>query len=263
MSDAVLLPLLGIFGLIVGSFLNVVIVRVPAKESLLSPPSRCPACEARIAPRDNIPVLSWLLLKGRCRSCGEPIPAGYPLVELGNAALWCVAGLRFGATWELLAYLGLFSVLLALSVIDLELYLLPNRITYPSIVVAAAAVVPLAFAVGDEPGRQITRSLLSGLGYAGFLVVMLFAFELIARKQGMGMGDVKLAVILGIWIGWIHPVLVIYSLIVASILGLIVGVGVLLVRKESRPYPFGPWLALGAIVVILASEPILEAAGVS
>lgn len=262
MSDAILLPLLGLFGLAVGSFLNVVIVRVPAKESVLSPPSRCPLCEQPIAPRDNIPVLSWLLLRGRCRHCAEPIPAGYPLVEAANAVLWVLAGIRFGATWELLAYLAFFSVLLALSVIDLELYLLPNRITYPSMVVSAIAVVPLAFAVSDEPGRQIMRSLLSGIGYAGFLVVMLVAFELIARKQGMGMGDVKLAVILGIWIGWLHPVLVIYSLIAASVLGLIVGVGVLLVRKESRPYPFGPWLALGAIAVILASDQILEAAGV-
>src|SRR5690606_37140101 len=113
----------------------------------------------------------------------------------------------------------------------------------------------------DNPGRHISGALLSGLGYAGFLAAMLFGFELITKKQGMGMGDVKLAVVLGIWIGWIEPILVIYSLIAASVLGLIVGVAVLVVRKESRPYPFGPWLALGAITVILAANPILESAG--
>lgn len=261
MNDALLLPLLGIFGLAVGSFLNVVIVRVPSGESVLRPPSKCPMCEAAIAPRDNIPVVSWLLLRGRCRSCGAEIPAGYPLVELANAILWVIAGLRFGASWELIPYAVLFSVLLALSVIDLELYLLPNKITYPSIVISALAVIPLSFVATDNPGRHISGSLLSGLAYAGFLAVMLFGFELITKKQGMGMGDVKLAVILGIWIGWIEPLLVIYSLIAASVLGLIVGVVVLAVRKESRPYPFGPWLALGAIAVILAANPILEGAG--
>lgn len=244
-----------------GSFLNVVIVRVPSGESLLRPPSRCPRCEHPIAVRDNVPVVSWLLLRGRCRSCGEEIPAGYPLVELANAGLWVVAGLRFGATWELVPYALLFSVLLALSVIDLELYLLPNRITYPTIVASAIAVVPLSFLATDDPGGHIAQALLSGLGYAGFLAVMLFGFELVTRKQGMGMGDVKLAVILGIWVGWIEPILVVYSLIFASVIGLLVGIVVLVVRRASRPYPFGPWLALGAVAAIVASDQILEAAG--
>lgn len=244
-----------------GSFLNVVIVRVPSGESILRPPSKCPQCEQPIAGRDNIPVVSWLLLHGRCRTCGEEIPAGYPIVELTNAVLWVIAGLRFGASWELVPYAILFSVLLALSVIDLELYLLPNRITYPSMVISAIAVVPLSIAATDDPGRHITQALLSGLGYAGFLAVMLFGFEFITKKQGMGMGDVKLAVILGIWVGWIEPILVIYSLIFASVFGLVVGIVVLAVRRESRPYPFGPWLALGAMAAILASDQILEAVG--
>ncbi|MBX3313505.1 MAG: prepilin peptidase [Actinobacteria bacterium] len=238
-----------------------VIVRVPSGESVLRPPSKCPQCEAPISPRDNIPVVSWVLLRGRCRSCGTEIPAGYPLVELSNAVLWVIAGLRFGASWELVPYALLFSVLLALSVIDLELYLLPNRITYPSMIASVVAVVVLSFATTDDPGRHIAQALLSGLGYAGFLTVMLFGFEFVTKKQGMGMGDVKLAVILGIWVGWIEPVLVVYSLIFASVFGLVVGVAVLAVRRESRPYPFGPWLALGAVAAILASDQILEAVG--
>ena len=259
MHEALLLALLGLFGLAVGSFLNVLIVRVPAGESVLRPASKCPQCEQPITPRDNIPVLSWILLRGRCRNCGKEIPAGYPLVEISNTVLWIVAGVRFGATWPVIAYALVFSVLLALSVIDLELYLLPNRITYPTMIASAVAVVPLSYLATDEPLRHIRDALLSGFAYAAFLAVMLIAFEFVTKKQGMGMGDVKLAVVLGIWVGWIDPLLVVYSLIAASLLGLLVGLGVFLVRRESRPYPFGPWLALGAFAVIVWSEPILDA----
>lgn len=258
MSTTLLLILLGVFGLCVGSFLNVVIVRVPSGESIWSPPSKCPQCESAIAPRDNIPVVSWLLLKGKCRSCGNPIPAGYPLVEITNVALWVAAGLRFGATWEVIPYAIFFSVLLALSVIDLELYILPNKITYPSVLVSLVAVVPLSYAVSDNPVRLIKGAVVGGLAYAGFLGITLIAYELIARKEGMGMGDVKLAALLGIWVGWIEPLLVLHALIAASVIGLVVGVGIMFVRKESRPYPFGPWLALGAFVVIMASNWILD-----
>ncbi len=258
MSDAALLPLLALLGLLVGSFVNVVIVRVPAGESLVRPRSKCPLCEAPIAPRDNVPVLSWLLLRGRCRSCAERIPAGYPLVELANALLWVAAGLRFGASWELVAYALVFSVLLALSVIDLELYLLPNRITYPSVLVSLLAVAPLAFLATDRPGPRIVGALVGGLGYFLFLAIMLFAWELVVHKEGMGMGDVKLAALLGIWTGWIHPVLVPYALAAASVIGLVVGTAILVVRRSNRPYPFGPWLAIGAVLVILASGPILD-----
>lgn len=257
MTTGLLLVLLAVFGLAVGSFLNVVIVRVPSGESLLHPPSKCPLCETPIAPRDNIPVLSWLLLRGRCRACGEPIPAGYPLVELTNAVLWVVAGIRFGATAELAIYALLFSVLLVLSVIDLELYLLPNRITYPSIIVSIVAVPVVSYLTSDDPGASIRWAYLGGLLFAGILLVTLLAWELIVHKEGMGMGDVKLAVLLGIWLGWIHPLLPLMALIASSILGLIVGIGVLAVRRESRPFPFGPWLALGTIVVIVFSGPIL------
>lgn len=258
MSNALLLPLLAVSGLVVGSFLNTVIVRVPAGEPVLRPSSRCPACEAPIARRDLVPVVSWILLRGRCRACREPIPAGYPLVEVANAGLWVLAGLRFGPTIELLPYLAFFSVLVALSVIDLELYLLPNRITYPSVLVSAVAVVPLSLLVKDDPGGAILAALGGGFGYAFFLGLTLLLYELVVRKEGMGMGDVKLAALLGIWVGWVHPLLVLYSLIVASIVGLVVGAGILVVRRASKPYPFGPWLALGAIVVILLSGPILD-----
>jgi leader peptidase (prepilin peptidase)/N-methyltransferase len=259
MSTGLLLVLLAVFGLAIGSFLNVVIVRVPSGESLLSPPSKCPLCENPIAPRDNIPVVSWLLLKGRCRNCGEPIPAGYPLVEAANAVLWVLAGVRFGASVEVLPYALLFSVLLALSVIDLELYILPNKITYPSILVSLVAIPVLSFATLDDPGPAILGAALGAVGFAGFLLVILLGWELIMRKEGMGMGDVKLAVLLGLWLGWINPLLCLFALIGSSVIGLIVGVVILAIRKESRPFPFGPWLAMGTVAVILFSGPILRA----
>ncbi len=258
MSTPVLLVVLALYGLAVGSFLNVLIVRVPEGASVVRPPSRCPLCEQQIALRDNVPVVSWLLLRGRCRSCSEPIPAGYPLVEVASAALWVVAGLRFGATWELIPFALLFSVLLALSVIDLELYILPNAITYPSILVSLVVIPGLAFVATDNPAGAILGAVVGMVAYAGGLGLTLVAWELIVRKEGMGAGDVKLAVLLGLWIGYLHPVLVLYSLIAASVLGLVVGAGIYVVRRASQPYPFGPWLAIGAIAVIVASEPILR-----
>ncbi len=182
---------------------------------------------------------------------------GYPLVEVANVALWGLAAARFGWSWELPIYLALFSVLLALSVIDLELYLLPNRLTYPSIVVSALAIPILSVPLREDPVTAIRSAYLGGLGYAGFLVVILLFYELVVRKEGMGMGDVKLAVLLGMWVGWIHLILVTYALIFACVIGVVVGVIVLIARRESRAFPFGPWLAIGAIIAIVRSDAIL------
>jgi len=256
MTTATLLTLLGAFGLVVGSFLNVVIVRVPAGESILRPPSRCPRCHTPIAARDNVPVLSWLILRGRCRGCGEPIPAGYPLVEAGNALLWVLAGLRFGATGEALAYAALFSVLLVLSVIDAELMILPNAITYPAAVASFLGVVPLALG-HDDPLGKLAGAWLSGLGFAGFLLALLLFWERVLDRDGMGGGDVKLALTLGVWLGYLHPVLVVLAVLAASLLGTLVGLVVIAVRRRNEAFPFGPWLALGAVAVILAADPLL------
>ncbi|MCU1353580.1 MAG: prepilin signal peptidase PulO-like peptidase [Acidimicrobiales bacterium] len=260
----VALVLLAVLGLAVGSFLNVVIVRIPGGEPLLRPRSRCPQCEAEIRPRDNIPVVSWLLLRGRCRSCAQPIPLGYPLVEVANALLWVAAGLRFGSSLVLLPYLALFSVLLALSVIDLELYILPNKITYPA-VVASLLVIPVVSAVRlDDPVPAIRNAVVGGVGYAGFLLLMAVAYSLVARREGMGLGDVKLAMLMGLYLGWIHPVLALEALILASVIGLVAGVAVLVVRRgKSEPYPFGPWLALGCIAAILFSRRLLHIYGIT
>ena len=160
---------------------------------------------------------------------------------MANAVLWVLAGIRFGASLGLIPYAILFSVLLALSVIDLELYLLPNRITYPSILASLVAIPFLSFADLDDPGAaHLGRGVRRPSGFAGFLLVILLAWELIMRKEGMGMGDVKLAILLGLWIGWINPLLTLFALIFSSVLGLVAGVIILAIRKESRAVPVRP-----------------------
>jgi leader peptidase (prepilin peptidase)/N-methyltransferase len=243
---------LGLVGLLVGSFLNVVIVRMPDDQSIFSPSSHCPECKAPIRPRDTIPVLSWVLLRARCRSCGTAIPAGYPLVELANAGLWVVAGLRFGTSWALVPVLVLFSTLLAQSVIDLELYRLLDKITFP---VAGASVVLIAGASALEGDvSRVGLAVLGGVAYCLFLGI-----PAVIMPRGMGLGDVKLALLLGLYLGWIHPLLILFSLILACLLGIVVGIVLFAVRRgESQPFPFGPWLALGCILAMVFSQWLLD-----
>ncbi|MEJ7585205.1 MAG: prepilin peptidase [Acidimicrobiales bacterium] len=223
---------LAVAGLVVGSFLNVVIVRLPEGGSIVRPPSQCPECHAVIGLRDNVPVVSWLLLRGRCRSCATPIPVGYPLVEAGNAALWVLAGVRFGFQVALVPYLFLFSVLLAQSVIDLEQYRLLDRITYPAIA-ASAVALPVAALSIDDPIGAVLGAAIGSVAY----FLLLFIPSLV-HPQGMGLGDVKLAVLMGLYLGFIHPVLVLYAVIIACVLGIAVGI----VLFFARAGPAGPFL---------------------
>lgn len=246
------LVILGLFGLVIGSFLNVVIVRMPDEESIVSPPSRCPQCRTEIRNRDNIPVVSWLLLRGRCRDCGEPIPAGYPLVEAANAALWVVAGLRFGQSWALIPMLLLFSTLLAQSVIDLELYRLLDKITFPVLGVSVVLIAGASALEGDV--SRLGLALLGAAAYCLFLGI-----PALVMPRGMGLGDVKLALLLGLYLGWLHPLLIMFSLILACLLGILVGLVAFAARRgKSEPFPFGPWLALGCILALVFSQPLLD-----
>ena len=253
-----LIALLAVPALLVGSFLNTLIVRVPTVDKIFSPGPRCQECDASLGAVEVIPVLSWVLQRGRCKHCDVEIPVGYPLVEVGNVVLWSMAAVRFGLSWELPVYLAFFSLLLALSVIDIELYLLPNRLTYPAIVVSIVAVPVLSFLLREDPGHSIRSAYYGGLGYAGFLLFMTLFYEIIIRKEGMGMGDVKLALPLGIWVGWISLHLVVYAVTIATLLGSVVGLIIMLIRRDSRAFPFGPWLAIGAVAAIMYSEKILD-----
>ncbi|MFP3855332.1 MAG: prepilin peptidase [Anaerolineales bacterium] len=237
-------PGLAILGAFVGSFLNVWADRMPEGQSVIHPPSHCPHCGRRLAPWELIPVLSWILLRGRCRTCGEGIPLRVPLVELLTAAVFALAGLRFGLrpyTFLLLLYL---SLLMVLSLIDLEHQRIPNQIVFPALVIAALAS-PLT------PAARLGELWLGGA--AAFGTLFLIAIIL---PRGMGMGDVKLSAFIGLIVGF--PAIVPIMLL-AFILGGIAG-GFLLVTKikgRSDPVPFGPFLSAAAAVGLLYGDRIV------
>src|SRR5436853_2178474 len=221
--------LLGVFGAAIGSFLNVVAYRLPRRESLVFPRSRCSSCQAEIAPYDNIPVVSWLLLRGRCRRCGVRISIRYPLIEALTAGLFVVVGVKFGAEPELIPALVFTAVMVAVAAIDLEHKIIPNRLTAP----AAVAAVAL-WAVIDP--SSLPEYLIAGAAAgAGMLLVA------IAYPAGMGMGDVKLSAVMGLYLGKS----VIPALFIGFAAGAIVGVGIVAVRgaaARKQGVPFGPFL---------------------
>ena len=243
----------GLVGLAVGSFTNVVIHRVPRRESVVRPGSHGPACGSSIRPADNVPVVSWLVLRARCRACGARIPARYPLVEAGTGALFAVMALRFGAGAELPAYLVLVAALVALSVIDLDTYLLPNVITYP-LAGALVALLGLAAAVRADPGPWLRALGGGGAAFGFFLVVHLIS------PRGMGFGDVKLSFSLGVALGWLSWGHVFIGLFLGFLLGALVGGALIVLGRRSRRQhlPFGPFLAAGTILGVLAGEPLLD-----
>ena len=251
--DGVVVVFSAVLGLAIGSFLNVVIWRVPRKESVVRPPSHCPQCETPISPRDNVPVLSWLFLSGKCRHCKNPIPVRYPLVEAGCGVLFLAVAARFGASWELPAYLVLTAALLAISIIDLEHFIVPDRITAPLTVAALALLGVAALAEGN--GWRFGRTLLGGVAYFAFLLLLNILYP-----KGMGMGDVKLAFSLGLYLGWLGWGQVFLGGFLAFLLGAVVGVTLIATKVKSRKdvVPFGPFLALGAMLTILWGDPILR-----
>lgn len=246
-----------VLGLLIGSFLNVVVWRVPRGESIVSPPSACPRCGGRIAARDNVPVVSWLLLRGRCRGCGEPISARYPLVEGGTAALFAGAAAVIGPSWALPAVLYLVAVGVALALIDLDVHRLPDAVVLPSYPVAAVLLLlsDLAPADGLDGGAWL-RAL---VGAAGLLTFYLVLF--VARPGGMGLGDVKLAGLLGLYLGWFGWGSLVVGAFGAFVLGGAFSVVLLASGRAGRKsgVPFGPWMIAGAFLGIAVGEPLWRA----
>ena len=231
-----------LFGLVVGSFLNVVIHRVPLRQSIVWPSSRCPNCEAPIKSLDNVPLLSYLLLRGKCRNCGTRISPRYPLVEGLTGLLFGIAAYRYGLSLELVAAVVLIGVLVALAGTDLEYRLLPNAIVFP------ATVIGLVLSVSLEPSRWWVY-LLSTVGVAGAL----FALA-IARPGGMGMGDVKMGGMLGAFLG-LYALLAVFlgALLGAIVAGVLMATG----RMQRRTaLPFGVFLAVAGILVSFVGPQI-------
>ena len=243
--------LVAVLGLLVGSFLNVVIHRVPRGESLLRPGSHCPHCLAAIRPWHNVPVLGWLVLRGQCAGCREQIRARYPLVEAGTAALFVAVAARFGLSPELPAYLYLAAIAVALAMIDLDVKRLPNAIVLPSYVVGAALLLPAI--VVDGAWAAGLRALLAAVAlWAGY-------FALAQLKPGaMGYGDVKLAGVLGLYLGWLGWGSVLIGTFTGFLLGGLVGVALIAVRRAGRrsALAFGPFMLAGALVAVFFAGPL-------
>jgi leader peptidase (prepilin peptidase) / N-methyltransferase len=240
-----------VLGLLIGSFLNVVIVRVPKGESVVRPRSSCPSCGAPIAERDNLPVVSWLRLRGRARCCGTPISARYPVVEALTGAGFGVTAAWTGATWRLPALLYLVAIGIALTMIDLELHRLPNAIVLPAYPIAAALLTLAALAEG-EPGRLVRAAICAAALYAFYFLLLL------VYPAGMGFGDVKLAGVLGMYLGWFGWSYAVIGLFLGFLVGGVVGIGLMIVGRAGRKtmIPFGPFMIVGAFLALAVAAPV-------
>jgi leader peptidase (prepilin peptidase)/N-methyltransferase len=243
------LTILIVLGLAVGSFLNVCIHRLPRGESLALPPSRCPACEYRLRWFDNIPLVSYALLAGRCRKCRNPISIRYPLVELATMALFVIHGEVFGWSALLVPRLLFACAMIVLFAIDLEHHLLPNVITLPAIAIGliSSAVLP--------PG--IVDALIGVVVGGGVLWLIGEAYFRYSGHEGMGGGDVKMLAMIGAFLGW---KLVLVTLVLSSVAGSLIGLFVILIKRGGMKYalPYGTFLALGALVASLAGDRIVN-----
>ena len=237
-----------LFGMSVGSFLNVCIYRLPRGLSVIRPRSMCPGCETQIASYDNIPVISYLWLRGRCRHCGETISFRYPVVELGAGLFALAIYLRYGLTLDALVLYTLVAALLAVTFIDIDHKIIPNVITFPGIAVGLVCSFWLDHITFRE---SIAGTVLGG----GILLVVAWGYYFFTKKEGMGGGDVKLLAMIGAFLGWKA---VVFTIFVGSAVGTVVGVIIMLRTKEGRKMavPFGPFLSLGALLFIFHGPQI-------
>ncbi|MEV8212777.1 prepilin peptidase [Leifsonia sp. NPDC077715] len=260
--------LAGVFGSLIGSFLNVVVYRVPAGRSIVAPPSSCPSCGSRIRGFDNIPVVSWLVLRGRCRDCAAPISVRYPAVELFTAlafaavAVWRLPALVSAAAvgsaphiaasvLQTAAYLFLAAISVALALIDLDTHRLPDRIVLPAYVVGGGLLIVAAVLTGD--GWTLLRAFAAGAGASLFYLVLA-----LVKPGAMGLGDVKLAGLLGLYLGWVGWSAVIVGIFGGFVIGGLVAVALLAARRArfGGGIPFGPSMLAGAWIGLVAGPAI-------
>jgi leader peptidase (prepilin peptidase)/N-methyltransferase len=266
----------GLFGAVIGSFLNVVVHRLPREESIVLPSSRCPSCGATIAFYDNIPVLSYLMLGGRCRSCKVHISARYPAVEALTATLWVAVVWRDGLTFALPFDLVFITAIIALIFIDAEHMILPDAITYPGIVFALIARVALPYLMGQphfDDLDMLMSSVLSGMPWwaaslagafigalvgGGSLWLMGWIWEKLRGIEAMGLGDVKMMLMVGAYLGWRLTILNIFMGVFS---GSLIGIGLMLrqgKRNMQMLLPFGVFLGIGAIAALLIGSQIVD-----
>ncbi len=243
----------GLFGLAIGSFLNVCIYRIPAKKSIVNPPSSCPACGSRIRFYDNIPVISYIILLGRCRHCKERISIGYPVLEIITGLLSMALYMRYNLInnniYHYFIFLIFTSSLIVISFIDLKHQIIPDVISIPGII---AGLIISFF----SPHITWYDSLLGIAVGGGLLYLFALIFELLVKKEGMGGGDIKLLAMMGAWMGWKS---ILFIILVSSLIGSILGTIALLLSKKGlrARIPFGPFLALGALIYLFFGKEII------
>jgi leader peptidase (prepilin peptidase)/N-methyltransferase len=255
-----------LFGLVIGSFLNVCIARLPVEGSVVRPPSHCPRCKSPLRWHDNIPIVSFLLLGGKCRHCRQPISWRYPLVELLNGLLYLAAWQAFGMTGESLLVMALCSALLVITFIDLDHQIIPDVITMPGMAIGlalapffmTALASPLPFNLMPDAGSYLTGLLNSFIGLlagGGPLWLIGWLWEKLRKVEAMGGGDVKLMAMLGSFMGWEGAVL---TILLGALSGTVIGVTLIVLKKydAQQHIPFGPFLAGGALLALFAGEDL-------
>ena len=241
--------IVALFGLFIGSFLNVCIYRIQKGESIVWPPSHCPKCTKALKPWDNIPVISYLILKGRCRYCSEPISVRYPVVELLSALLAVSLLYRFGVSVTFLIYYLWACVLLIITFIDLDIQIIPDRLSLGGIVVGLLVVYWLPVTYKDA----LIGLILGG----GLLLAIIYGYYFLTKKEGMGGGDVKLLAMIGVFTGWQG---VLFTVFASSLMGTMVGIPWGLLKKGTlkAAIPFGPFLALGALIYVFWGQYLID-----
>jgi leader peptidase (prepilin peptidase)/N-methyltransferase len=243
------LLVLFVVGAFIGSFLNVCIYRLPRGESVVWPGSHCPSCNQPVAPYDNVPLLSYFLLLGKCRRCRAPISMQYPLVEVLNGLVYVLVAWRFGLTWPAMAYAAFCSALIVISGIDLEHQIIPDRITLPGLaigLVAAATILPIT----------LVNAVIGVAVGGGLLWLLAWLSPYLFGKEGMGGGDIKLMGMVGAFLGW-KPALL--TIMLGAIAGSVLGITLIAIKllRRDQYIPFGPFLALGAIVALFCADDLL------
>jgi leader peptidase (prepilin peptidase)/N-methyltransferase len=239
-----------IFGAVVGSFLNVCIFRIPVKTSIIKPLSQCPHCHHPVYFYDNIPIISFIMLRGKCRDCGGKISWRYPLVELITAALALLLFLQFGLTLKFLTFFIFTAVLIVITFIDLDHQIIPDVLTLPGIPIFFL----LAIFVVKVPWLEALIGLLIG---GGMLFAIAFVYQLITKREGMGGGDIKLLAMIGGFLGWKS---LIFILLVSSFSGAIVGIAAMVIQKQDMKYaiPFGPFLSVAAVAYLFWGDAFMR-----
>jgi leader peptidase (prepilin peptidase)/N-methyltransferase len=243
--------LIFIFGLCIGSFMNVCIYRIPLSKSIVTPRSMCPGCNSLISAYDNIPVISYILLKGKCRNCGIPISLRYPLVETISGLTALAVFMRFGISAEGLIYFAFISALVVITFIDIDHRIIPDTISLPGI--------PIGFLLASLvlPSMNYKTSLAGILAGGGSLLAVAWIYNLITKKEGMGGGDIKLLAVIGAFTGWKG---VLFTIFVGSATGTLAGIAVMLKTQKDMKLavPFGPFLSIGAILYIFFGSEIIS-----